>query len=179
MSATQYYQRKNHGFTLIEILVVLVIVAILTAVAVLSFGHFGRGRQQKLIVQQFMRVIAGVQQQAIIMPAVMGLLVFPDGYRIEECAKLIDSQCRQWKKMTDDPFSNDQAFANRFDVSVSGEQSVTFGHLDSVHVPWIVFVPSGYVTPFDLTLKSQMKTFHIQVFSNGRVIMKEGASSSL
>lgn len=171
-------RKCSQGFTLLEILVVLVIVAIITAVAVISFGDFGRGRRQKLIAEQFARTISMIQQQAIIVPSVLGLLITDHGYHVLQCRVIENAECKRWRPLKNDPYSNRKAFYRHFKVSVSSAQSISLSENQSYDKPWIVFVPSGYVTPFVLSLISNHQIFKIIVRNNGQVLLTQGTKQS-
>ncbi len=158
----------QRGFTLIEILVVLIIVAIITAVAVLAFGHFGRGRREKIIVNQFVRVIGVAQQQAILTPDVLGLGITSNGYHFYQYEISLDTQKGKWEPVRNDVLSHRTAFKKVFDVnvkSISGYESSEPKNND----PTILFLPSGFVTPFELALNGASHHFLISVKNNGVV----------
>jgi general secretion pathway protein H len=66
---------KHRGFTLIEILVVLLIVGIVIGFAVVAFGDFGASRRVKFAAEQFINDVKMAQHQAILETATFGVLV--------------------------------------------------------------------------------------------------------
>lgn len=167
--------RENaRGFTLIEVLVVLIIVAIITAVAVLAFGHFGRGRREKIIANQFVRVITLAQQQAILTPMVLGLGISSDGYQFYEYQPAMHSESAQWKKLPGRVLSNPTAFRSVFKVTINSIASYSAGIKSDSAKPAILFLPSGYVTPFELELSGGSNHFLIKVKNNGVVTVNGG-----
>lgn len=58
--------RGIQGFTLIEILIVLLIVGISFSFALLAFGDFGKSRQVQSTAEQFKNIIQFYREQAII-----------------------------------------------------------------------------------------------------------------
>ena len=161
----------SRGFTLIEVLVVLTIVAIITAVAVLAFGQFGRGRREKMIINQFVRVIAVAQQQAILTPEVLGLGISTSGYEFFEYHLSLTSKQGEWQPLRNDVFSNSTAFQSIFNVETKSISLFAAKNIDTIK-PAILFSPSGYVTPFILKLKDKKKLFVISVENNGEVEVK-------
>ena len=133
---------RHHGFTLLEVLVVLIIVAIITAVAVLAFGGMGRSRHEKIVVQEFVRVIPMAQQQAILTPSVLRLNISAEGYQFQRYRMSSSSQQAQWMSLRDDVLSNKNVFHGLFSVDKKSLSDHT-----------ILFLPSGYVTPFTVTLR--------------------------
>jgi general secretion pathway protein H len=166
------------GFTLIEVLVVLIIVAIITAVSVIAFGHFGRGRREKIIAQQFVRTIVVAQQQAILTPDVLGLGITPRGYRFYQYTISSETQSPEWIPLSTTVLSNPDAFKNVFQADVkiiSGFDEKN--NVQEPQRPQILFLPSGFVTPFMLELKGKSQHFLIDVKNNGVTTMTSGENN--
>lgn len=70
----------ERGFTLIEILVVVVIIGITLGFALLSFGDFGAGRRAIVSAEQFSSYINLVQQRAILESNAFAININKDGY---------------------------------------------------------------------------------------------------
>jgi len=156
------------GFTLIEILVVLLIIAIITSVAVLAFGQFGRGRREKIIAQQFARVITVAQQQAILTPSIVGLGITENGYQFYQF------ESNQWENIQNDVLSNTHAFQSVFIVkinSIAGYHASTDSAIKTHGKPTILFLPSGFVTPFSLNLKGESHQYNMIVKNNGITVL--------
>ena len=162
---------NNRGFTLIEVLIVLLITAIITAVAVVAFGQFGRGRREKIIVDQFVRVISVAQQQAILTPEVLGLSVTNKGYQFYQYEIELEKKTGEWKSLQNDALSNSNAFRKVFNADIKSISA--FESSDSKKTdPQILFLPSGFVTPFVLELNGAKNHFLITVKNNGVVVVK-------
>lgn len=71
---------REHAFTLIELLIVLSIISIMTAVAVLSFGDFGASRKNMLILQQFKSSMQAARLESILTSSALELTVNNTGY---------------------------------------------------------------------------------------------------
>lgn len=171
--------QRADGFTLIEVLVVLIIVAIITAVAVMAFGQFGRGRREKIIADQFVRVISVAQLQAILTPEILGLGVTPSGYRFYEYTVTVDSKKGEWKSLHSDALSRPNVFKKVFDADI---KSITGFESDKSEnnraQPQILFLPSGFVTPFVLELNGTENHFLITVKNNGVVSVSGGEDAN-
>lgn len=72
----------KQGFTLIEILVVIVIIGITLGFAVLAFGDFGASRHLITSAEQFTHHVKLIQQQAMLESATYGIQIEPTGYSI-------------------------------------------------------------------------------------------------
>lgn len=156
--------QRQRGFTLIEVLVVLVIVAIITAVAVMAFGDFGRGRSEKIGVETFTRIIGVAQSQAILTPQVLGLSITPKGFLFYTWTP--KNTQGKWKPIKDSILSQPNAFAGLFDAQVKTVSRYDPTDQNTQTTPIIVFLPSGYVTPFELMLKGKEHHFDVTVSSN-------------
>lgn len=69
------------GFSLIEILVVILIVGIAAGFALLAFGDFGAARRATVMAEQFASYIKMVQQRAILEMNTLGINITPNGYQ--------------------------------------------------------------------------------------------------
>lgn len=161
---------NQRGFTLIEVLVVLVIVAIITAVAVIVFGDFGRGRSEKIRVETFIRMLRVAQSQAILTPTVLGLKITPEGYSYYQWN--VYKSHSKWRKLEDSVLSQPKAFGDLFLVRIKMISRYDPVEKTNMNNPAIVFLPSGYVTPFSLQLVGKAHRFLVTVSNNGTVVMK-------
>lgn len=166
-SKLEAHTHTHTGFTLIEVLIVLIIVSIITAVAVLAFGHFGRGRRERIVVQQLTRVITVAQQQAILSPMVLGLTITADGYVFYRYQPATRTTAEKWLPLSDDVLSNKNAFRHLFQVTV--KSIAAFSAAAQHTTPSILFLPSGFVTPFTLTLSGAHTPIQLMVKNNGTV----------
>lgn len=73
---------KQKGFTLIEILVVLLIVGITMGFAIMAFGDFGEKRRITIAAEQFTHFVKLVQQQAILETSTLGIRFNDNGYQV-------------------------------------------------------------------------------------------------
>ncbi|MDP1573989.1 MAG: type II secretion system minor pseudopilin GspH [Coxiellaceae bacterium] len=160
---------RTTGFTLIEVLIVLVIITIMTALAVMSFGHFGQTRREKMILEQFSATIVAVQQQAIFTPMAMSLAITNQGYRYYEYQLGTDGSA-VWKPASGFALTHKTVFRHVFDVQV--KNIATFeSSSNSKAKPSILFLPSGYVTPFEVVFEGGSHRYLMSVKNNGEVTM--------
>lgn len=70
------------GFTLIEILVVIVILGITAGFAMMSFGDFGKRRKIVLAADQFRNYVFLVKKEAILETRTLAIQIKKDNYRV-------------------------------------------------------------------------------------------------
>lgn len=73
---------NKRGFTLIEILIVLLIIGITVGFAVVAFGDFGAKRRIVFATEQFVNDVKLAQHQAILETGTFGILVNKNTYQI-------------------------------------------------------------------------------------------------
>lgn len=159
--------KSTQGFTLIEVLIVLVIVAIITAVAVIAFGQFGRSRREKIIAEQFVQTITVAQQQAILTPEILGLGISASGYQFYQFEVSSDEKSGGWVTLGNDVLSRATGFKNVFNVDVKSIPTFSPALNNNSAKPAIVFLSSGFVTPFVLELTGDAHVYTITVKNNG------------
>lgn len=171
---------RSKGFTLIEILVVLVIMAVVISLAVLSIGTTGRDAQLDEESRRIQGLVDILHERALLEGRDFGLRIEPTGYGFAVYSPDRDL----WL-----PLANEQEFRHR-DLP----KGVTFQlELDSVNVvlkpieqglagndppppPQVAIAASGEGTPFRLTLLRDATRAHASV--NGDAFGKTTQESS-
>lgn len=126
---------KSKGFTLIEILVVIVIVGITLGFALLAFGDFGRQRSILAGAEQFANYINFIQQEAIMENTTLGIDVHPPYYNVLRFTQA------GWQPMSPQGIFKQQRFPYQAAVSFRNNNRSR---------PQIVMNASGEITPFIL-----------------------------
>lgn len=158
-------RRHTSGFTLIEMLVVIIIISIITAVAAMVFHNFGRTRRTQVAIQTLKNTILLAQQQSILKRIVLRLQFTDRGY-----------QFTQWKSntTTNNVLSKSNAFdsGTRFIVKPSQNALALPKELTSKQSPLILFLPNGAVTPFTIQFNVDGKIIQLSVNSSGQGVIK-------
>ena len=136
--------RKNSfssGFTLIEVLVVLVIIGITLGFALISFGDFGASRRMKAEIEHFQQLINVVQEQAILESTTYGINIKTNGYAV-----LRFKPPAQWEIISSHPLFREKSFSEGV-IAHLESPTATIKSLIIIH-------PSGNISPFKITFQS-------------------------
>lgn len=156
---------RRRGFTLIEILVVLVIVGIITSLAMLSFGILGDGKGLDRDARQLSALIQLASDEATTQGRDFGLEFMRSGYRFVEYDPLLD----QWFEVTGDDYLRQreldegvefELFLEDHKVLLHSEAQKTERDEDETrrdltddYLPHVLIMSSGDVTPFELRIQ--------------------------
>ena len=131
-------RNRDQGFTLIEILVVVLIIGITLGFALLAFGDFGRQRQIITAAETFVNYVTLVEQQALLETSTLGIQFHHNDYDVRR----FDNNSG-WQ-----PLSNQAMFHQHH------FPSNTLLHITpaSTQGPQIIIHASGDITPFVLEI---------------------------
>jgi len=73
----------NDGFTLIEILVVIVIIGVTISFALMSFGDFGKTRKIRIAAEEFTQFLAFVHDRALLESSTLKVQLTSAGYGVQ------------------------------------------------------------------------------------------------
>lgn len=162
--------RAARAFTLVEILVVLVIIGILTAVAFLSFGILGDDDNMDREARRLTSLIQLVTDEATTQGRDFGVEFMAAGYRFVEHDPLLD----QWFEITGDDYLvqrdldegvefelyleerrvllHTEAQKTEREVKDEDDNNTPDRDLTDDYLPHVLIMSSGDVTPFELRL---------------------------
>ena len=157
--------RGELAFTLIEILVVLIIVGIISAVALMSFGLLGGDdRNLERDARRLSSLIQVVNDDAVLQGRDFGLEVMLTGYRWLEH----DLYLNQWFEVTDDEIMRSrqldegtefELYIEEHRVLLKEEEMNTENDEDEIgrdltedYLPHVLVLSSGDISPFELRL---------------------------
>ena len=154
--------RGQRGFTLLELLVVITLVAILTGTVVLGFAGADTQQEIKGFAQRFAYRIELARQQALQRNREWGVYVEEQGYRFAE----FDPDVAEWIERSGRPFAHGEVpgyLTLRLETEGVGE--VPFG--DEEALPKLLVFSSGEITPFTLYLNPEIEAPVWLVSSDG------------
>lgn len=152
--------RARHGFTLIEVLVVITIVGIVLSMAVLSLGLIGENKQLDTEVRRYVSLMELARDESMLQGREYGLELLQQGYRFVE----LDPLTRQWTEIVGDDvlrarelpetieldlFLEDQRIALKYDPVALNADEEDEKKLQQF-APHVFIFSSGEMTPFEL-----------------------------
>ena len=163
-STTQIYKRiaRSGGFTLLEVLVVLTIVAVLTGTVMLSFTGGDAEQSLKGAAQRMSVRIEMARHHALQRNREWGIYITEDAYSFAE----FDPLQRQWVPQDSRQFNQtDLPERVTLRLSVENLEDLPFDEEDGL--PQIIVFSSGEVTPFTVFLEPDWDTLRWLVSSDG------------
>lgn len=153
MDQITVFATLQKGFTLIEIMVVILIVGITLSFALMSFGDFGEKRRIIISAEQFNNYVKLAQQLAILETATLGVAVNKNGYQILQL-----SARAQWRPMPSTSIFHAQYFPKGAIIHLESHSS----HRGD---PAIIINSSGDISVFKLTFGTAKNTSMIAIVS--------------
>lgn len=141
---------RASGFTLIEILVVLVVVSMLVALATFTLGGNSKRRDLDNEAEQFFLLMQTLSEQAVLNNTEFGLVMEEDQYRF----LVYDPQTGNWRPSGERMFRSralpQWLVVTRYIANDTPRLARDSDSNDDQQVPDVVLFSSGETTPFEL-----------------------------
>jgi general secretion pathway protein H len=151
--------RPAHGFTLLELLVVLVVVSIMISMAMLSFGVLGRDRQSEEETRRFWVVLQQAREEAELQAEDLAVFISAEAYEYLR----FDSRRNEWQTIEYDELFQQRQLPDglRFRLRVESRDVVLKPDLpdrgdkdeNKKWPPQVMVLSSGEVMPFELEIE--------------------------
>lgn len=150
---------KNKGFTLIEIMIVIVIIGITLGFALIAFGDFGKSKRVVFAAEHLVNQINIAQQQAILLTETLGLKITPQNY--------------QFMRLDNNAWTVPQK-NHLFKLTPWPEDTLLQLNAPGTSGPQIIFNASGNMTPFTLTFSVNKANPQVMIIglNNGSLELK-------
>jgi general secretion pathway protein H len=138
---------RCRGFTLIEILVVMVLISIILSMAVISLGNH-RERELREEIVRLQQLIQLAQDESILNQRPLAIKFLENGYRFEFQERVEDE--RIWKTITTPDVLRERSLEQEMEIILRQDGlPVSLENEDSGR---IVILSSGEMTPFELEM---------------------------
>ncbi|MCU7852387.1 MAG: type II secretion system minor pseudopilin GspH [Candidatus Thiodiazotropha sp. (ex Monitilora ramsayi)] len=140
--------RISRGFTLIELMVVIVIIGIVINFAVVSFGSNSPADRLNKESTRLMSLIQIAGEEALLRSSFIGVDILQDSYgflRLEE---------GEWQPLDDDLFRNRHLPDDMLLTIITSQPQENNSDEDDKRTPEIILLNSGEMTPFDIKINS-------------------------
>ena len=159
----KHCRMRLRGFTLLELLIVLVIIGVVIAAVTWSISNSGNGQKVRSAANILRARLVFAEQQAITQATTVGFAISQQGYQFYH---LSEQSPVTWATITKQQALKFHAWAGDFEIILSlpnNPNALVPNTLPGQ--PVIVFTPSGGVTPFTLRLDN----FVIKGKNNGEI----------
>ncbi|MFI4954335.1 MAG: type II secretion system minor pseudopilin GspH [Gammaproteobacteria bacterium] len=159
------------GFTLIEILVVVFIIAIVALATSLTIGNTRGGRVVKQEANHLQRYLQLVGQTAIIDQMDLGVGIWSTGYAVWK----YDYTNKKWMLITDDRALKEYDLPEPLRITLRSEQLLGAlpNTLQGVRVPQIGFSATGSATPVTVVISNEEIHYDVEIANNGETKILE------
>ena len=169
-------RRTERGFTLLELLVVVLIIGLFAGVAVLSLGVLGSDRELQREAQRLASLLSLVHEEALMQGRDFGVLFSTTSYRF----LIFDYQTGAWSVPVDDDFLRERQLPERLNLSLRLDDrdvalEVNLQDAPDTTEPQIVVLSSGEMTPFEAGFAREFESgeFRLSGEFSGKVDISE------
>lgn len=172
---------KSSGFTLIEILIVMVIIGIITATTLFSIGDGGQKRRIEAAANTLQSALLLAQTQAILTSSVVGFQAKKHSYAFYLFTTAPDRESQRlnaaWVRINNSTTLSRHTVPNSISLSLSVSDNLfkkiqDFKNDDSSDQPQVLILPSGGFTAFTLTLGDKRNAYVLKGNIAGNLSMQ-------
>ena len=170
----RYCQRRQTGFTLLELLVVIVILGIVAATAVFSIVTLGRDDRLQEEALRLTTLLRLASEEALLSGRDIGLYLEEDNYRF----LLYSRETFQWLLLEGDDIFRPWNLPDEVYFSVAVEdREIVLEPLDDIETiePQVAVFSSGDITPFEIYLNRELsdQQYLVEGLPNGDIELQE------
>lgn len=169
-------KRLISGYTLIEILIVLLIISIVTTVALLSISQ-NQNRRVQAIANEFAQMMTLAEEQAMLQPEVLGVSFSPQSWQFNRL-KPDEKQKSVWMPLSDSSLSS-RDIPDDMEISlVMAGEKIEASDAAMKRVPQIMISTNGDVTPFTFYIgkKGSKPLYVVHASADGTITTRKQVS---
>lgn len=155
----------NQGFTLIEILIVIVIISIVSGIAALTISR-NQQKQYESLANRLSHLITLAEEEAMLRPATLGLAFTPESFQFFEYQNKATENKTHWQAQTDKLYGLHSFSPNiKLTVKVQNKTVALDGQ------PHIIISASGDIVPFTIWIgkEDEPPSYQVTGYANGNV----------
>lgn len=166
-SVTGISNRPN-GFTLLEVLVVVVIIGIILTFAVLTVGDRSRAESVEQETERLAALLKLSSEEAVLQARELALQLTADGYAF----LALDRDT--WKTLVDDELLRPRRLPAEVELTATIEGEVASGQgEDEREQPRIYLLSSGEMTAFTLDLRDAKSHYRLRGEPDGKLVVSK------
>ncbi len=178
--------KRERGFTLVEILVVVIIVAIVTSAALLSFGNVSDDRDLRTEARRFAALAEVALDEATMQGRDFGIELMTGGYRFVE----YDAYTAQWMDLPGDDTLRLRGLPDDVEIELYMEDKrvlltnspARFDDPDdnsaraasNFYAPHLLIYSSGDTTPFEIHIRREIDDSRVVIRGDALGTIKIG-----
>jgi general secretion pathway protein H len=171
--------RKQKGFTLVEILVVMLIISIITSVGVLSINR-NENKQVETFASELAQLVSLAERQAMLQPNVLGLQLEKESFQFSSLQTGQAGTKQDWVPLDDNILGKREipdGIELRVDMShdmKTSDSDKTNDDDKKIKLPQVIISSNGDVTPFNIYVghKGKKPLYVVSVDASGQITSK-------
>lgn len=154
--------RTNSGFTLLELLIVLMIVGVMVSLVSLNIG--AKPSSSKQAAQQLQQLLALAQEEAILKGQILGWKITPIDYGFYRYKN------KQWQLITGDKILHNYPLSEELNYTLElDNRKINYANQSP---PQILLLPDALLNNFTVLIQLQDKTASYKIYSEqGKIKM--------
>lgn len=164
--------RKQSGFTLIEILVVILIISIITSVGVLSIGR-NENKQVETFANELTQLVSLAERQAMLQPNTLGLKLDRESFQFSSLQTAQAGVKQNWVPLQDN-FLGKRNIPDDIEIRVDVAHAQSSDDESAKSLPQVIISSNGDITPFNIYvgLKGKKPRYVVSCDASGQVTSK-------
>ena len=151
------HHKKDDGFTLVELLVVLFIISMMLKISFLATGDWGKQRKVRAETEQILEVLHYAQSYALLYPARLRLKI--DATQMMCFIKTATG----WQTITSDPILRKRNFSHPFKILKLDKKRPLNDIITDPNDNMLYVSSTGKIQAFTLLLKYQQALYKLSV----------------